>query len=87
NKDAWDDPHLLERGQFAGLYQEDCGAYWTPTFLWQAKNTPNSIRSSAVLLGEHNEYVYKKLLGVSDEEYARLENEGHIGRNSAPHIR
>ncbi|MDO8672279.1 MAG: CoA transferase, partial [Dehalococcoidia bacterium] len=62
NKDAWDDPHLIERGQFAELYQEDCGAYSTPTFPWRAKNTPNSIRSSAVLLGEHNEYVYKKLL-------------------------
>ena len=30
-------------------------------------------------LGEDNEYVYKRLLGYSDDEYARLEAEGHVG--------
>ena len=29
-------------------------------------------------LGEHNEYVYKELLGVSDAEYQRLIDAGHI---------
>lgn len=37
-------------------------------------------------LGKHNEYICKELLGYSDEEYARLEAEGHIGTEPAPHI-
>ena len=79
NKDAFDDPHLKEREQFQELYQEECGAYLTPTFLWRAKNTPNRIRKPAVRLGEHNEYVYKEVIGVSDEEYQALQASGHIG--------
>lgn len=27
-------------------------------------------------LGQHNGYVYKELLGISDEEYDILQNEG-----------
>ncbi|MDO8673187.1 MAG: CoA transferase, partial [Dehalococcoidia bacterium] len=87
NKDAFDDPHLKERKQFQELYQEDCGAYLTPTFLWRARNIPNRIRRPAVRLGEHNEYVYKELLGVSDEDYSRLEEAGHVGTEVDPHLR
>ena len=36
-------------------------------------------RRGPVRLGEDNEYVYKRLLGYSDEEYARFEAEGHVG--------
>jgi crotonobetainyl-CoA:carnitine CoA-transferase CaiB-like acyl-CoA transferase len=48
--------------------------------------TPNSFRLPPVRLGEHNEYVYKEILGVSDEEYAELEREGHIGMDLVPDI-
>jgi len=30
------------------------------------------------LLGEHNDYVYRELLGIGDEEYERLRASGHI---------
>jgi crotonobetainyl-CoA:carnitine CoA-transferase CaiB-like acyl-CoA transferase len=30
------------------------------------------------MIGEHNEYVYTELLGLSDEEWARLMAEGAI---------
>ncbi|MBI2395784.1 MAG: hypothetical protein HYV09_39835, partial [Deltaproteobacteria bacterium] len=33
------------------------------------------VRYPAPNLGQHNEYVYKELLGYTDEEYARLERE------------
>jgi len=39
-----------------------------------------------VRMGEHNEYVYKQILGVSDEEYAELEREGHIGMDLVPDL-
>ena len=40
----------------------------------------------APLLGEDNEYVYKELLGFSDEEYRRFEEVGHIGMDYDPSI-
>ena len=87
NKAAFDDPHLKKREVFEQLYQEDCGTYLTPAFLWRAEKTPNRIRKPAVRLGEHNEYVYKELIGVSEEEYAQLEKEGHIGMEMASHVK
>ena len=35
--------------------------------------------SQRSLDGEHNPYVYRELLGVSEVEYDRLEAEGHLG--------
>ncbi len=46
--------------------------------------TSNKIRRPSCLFGEHNEYVYKQVIGVSDEEYAELEKAGHIGMDFAP---
>ncbi len=48
--------------------------------------TPNHLRRPPCRLGEHNEYVYQQVLKVSDEEYAQLEREGHIGMDYAPEI-
>ena len=45
-----------------------------------------TLRTPPALLGEHNDYVYRELLGVSDEEYARLEADGHIATTYAPEI-
>jgi hypothetical protein len=31
------------------------------------------------VVGQDNEYVYRELLGIDDDEYAELVREGHIG--------
>jgi len=41
--------------------------------------TPGSIRMPAPCLGEHNQYVFGELLGLSQEEMVQLEEEGIIG--------
>jgi len=41
-------------------------------------------RKPPIHLGEDNEYVYKQVSGVSDEEYSELEKESHIGVDIAP---
>jgi len=38
--------------------------------------TPGSVRSHAPLLGEHNHYVLRDLLGLDNEEIHRLEKLG-----------
>ena len=83
-KDAYSDPHLRARGFFEELTHADAGTHLYPGLSFSMSKTPNSIRRPPVRLGEHNEYVYKELLGVSGEEYAELEKEGHIGTDFAP---
>jgi crotonobetainyl-CoA:carnitine CoA-transferase CaiB-like acyl-CoA transferase len=46
---------------------------------WKMSVTPGRIRSAACCLGEHNDYVYRDLLGMSDADIDRLRREGHIG--------
>lgn len=86
SQDALSDPHLEARGFFKTVTQAETGTHRYPGPLFRFSTTPIEVRTPPVLLGEHNEYVYKELLGVSDEEYARLEAEGHIGMDFAPNI-
>lgn len=78
-KDLFHDQHLRERGYFESLTQEDCGTHLYPGLSFRMSNTDNSIRLPPVRLGEHNEYVYRKVIGVTDEEYEELKKQGHIG--------
>ena len=64
----------------------DVKTHPSPGLMWKASKTPNEIRTPPVCLGEHNEYVYKEIPGVSDETYARLERNGHIGTEPAPGV-
>jgi formyl-CoA transferase len=47
--------------------------------LWKLSKTPGSIRSAACCLGEHNDSVYRELLGMDNDEIERLRQAGHIG--------
>jgi len=38
------------------------------------------------MLGEHNEYVYKQILGLGDDEYREMETAGHIGMDYLPGV-
>ncbi len=81
------DPHLAHRGYFLEIEQADVGRHRYPGFPYRFHEAGLNVRHPPVRLGEHNEYVYKTLLGVTDEEYAELEAGGHIGTEYAPHIR
>ncbi len=80
------DPHLIARGFFIEESQEDVGTYPYPGFVFNMSTTPAGVWRGPVRLGEDNEYVYKKVLGVSDREYEELVKAGHIGTEFAPHI-
>ncbi len=77
--DAYADPHLRERGFFEEAHQQDTGTHLYPGAPYKMSGVPIRIRRGPVRMGEDNEYVYKSLLNVSDDEYRRLEEEGHIG--------
>ena len=84
--DDYSDPHFQEIGVLEEVNHPEAGTHIYPGIAWTQAKTPNRIRRHAPRLGEDNEYVYKELLGVSDEEYAQLEKEGHIGMDFAPHV-
>ncbi|MDY6892624.1 MAG: CoA transferase, partial [Chloroflexota bacterium] len=78
-RDAYGDPHLKERSFFEEITAVECGTHLHPGLAAKMSQTPGNIRKPTVRLGEDNEYVYKKLLGVSDAEYDELVKEEHIG--------
>lgn len=83
-RDADTDPHIKERGFFEPLTHAQIGTYLYPGIAWRMSKTPNHLRMATCMFGEHNEYVYKQVIGVSDEEYQQLEKDGHIGTDYDP---
>ncbi len=74
------DPHLKAREFFRELDQPGAGRYPVSFGGLKLHRTPARIIRPAPRLGEHNEYILKELLGLSDEEIAALERDGVIGR-------
>jgi crotonobetainyl-CoA:carnitine CoA-transferase CaiB-like acyl-CoA transferase len=64
------DEHLKARGYYQYLDHPETGrsAYDGAPFVMS--KTPGTLRSPAPLLGQHNEYVCKEILGLSDDEIA-----------------
>jgi len=77
--DAYADPHIFARGFFEPIQHREAGTHIYPGIMWKMPKTPGTIRSAPPCLGEHNDYVYKEVLKMSDEEIARLKEEEHIG--------
>ena len=85
-RDSSADPHLLQRGAFEEVFQVDTGTQLYPGAQYKMSETPVRIRRGPVRLGEDNRYVYQELLGYSPEEYAILEEEGHIDMDYHPDV-
>ena len=87
SKDTPEDPQLLARDHHEEVTPPGGWSYLFPgSPLRMSGSGRLRVRYPAPNLGQHNEYIYKELLGYTDEEYARLEKEGHIGNEPAPHI-
>ena len=85
--DCYTDPHLEARCYFEEVTHPEAATHRYPGMFFKFSETPLSIRRPTPRLGEDNEYVYKQVLGYSDEEYADLERDGHIGMDYAPHVK
>ena len=84
---AFDDAHVQARGLFQPQKLFDgLGPYRFNTPFIRFSETPTGVRQPPVGLGEHNDYVYRELLGVDDAEYQRLVDAGHIGQDFDAHI-
>ena len=70
------EPHLNARGFFEMVNHPDAGRHKLLGVPTRLSKTPGSIRFGAPMLGQHNKYIFKELLGMSDEEIAELEKKG-----------
>ena len=69
------DPQLRHRHFFRELDHPEVGKYHAPRPTFVLSKAPYELQR-APLMGEHNEYALKELLGMSDEEIAELIIEG-----------
>ena len=76
--DLFEDPQLKHRRHFRRLDHQVIGrhVYNAPSY-WLSK-TPDHIHKAGPCLGEDNEYVYKDLLGYTDDDIAEFLAEGVI---------
>ena len=77
-EDLFNDPQLRHRQHFRFLEHKEIGvhAYQSPAY--RLSKTPCTFTKAAPCLGEDNEYVYREILGLSDDEIADLLIEGVI---------
>jgi benzylsuccinate CoA-transferase BbsF subunit len=70
-----EDPQLRERGLMEWVEHPLSGRRLLAGPPWRFSKTPASIRQPAPLLGQHNHYVLRDLLGMPEEEIQRLVDE------------
>jgi crotonobetainyl-CoA:carnitine CoA-transferase CaiB-like acyl-CoA transferase len=73
------DNHLNDRGYFVPVRHPTAGTVRFPGFAWRFSATPAAIRFAAPLFAEHNEAVFRDLLGMTDTEIAALYAAGATG--------
>ena len=85
-QDVFEDRHLKARAFFQQVTAQECGTHLYPKAAFTMSETPPNIRSEPCRLGGDNEYVYKKLLNLTNSEYLQLEREGKIGTEYAENL-
>ena len=66
------DPQLREGGFFTTLIASDGKQRDLPALGWRFEGGPEPRITAAPVLGQHNNYVYGELLGLSDDEVAQF---------------
>lgn len=77
-EEQFSDPHYQARGVYVDVEHPIIGAEIIYGLPWKLSDTPGAIRGPAPNLGQHNDYVFREILGLSSEEIARLTEEGVI---------
>jgi len=75
-RDVFDDPQLQETGFYWNIDHPALGVWPYPRLTIHLSDAPEPNRRAGPLLGEHNEYVFGQLLGLSTEELGQLAADG-----------
>ena len=87
DQDVYEDPHLEARGFFHSMEHLDCGRHLYPGHAFKYSETPLRFDAPAPLLGQHNDYIYRQLLGLPEAQVQRLTELGHIGDTYTDDVR
>ncbi|MFO1081475.1 MAG: CoA transferase [Reyranellaceae bacterium] len=79
-----DDPHLQARGYWQWLDRAHVGRHPQPSPPYRESQGPLPVRTPAGTLGQSNADVLKGLLGLSDDDLRRLEEDKVIGSEALP---
>jgi len=77
--DVFADAQLRARGFFETVSHAVAGVWEMEGPHWRMSESPGHVRLPPPAFGEHSDYVFRHLLGLSDEEVASLEAEGVTG--------
>ena len=69
------DPHFAAREAIREVEHPDFGTLKMQNVAPKLSHTPGAIRSPSPQLGQHNDEVYRQLLGMAAERYARLKEQ------------
>jgi benzylsuccinate CoA-transferase BbsF subunit len=75
-RDLFDDAQLQHRGHFQYLDHAEIGRYASEKSEFNLSRTPGKLDRPAPLMGEHNAYVLRELVGLTEQEYRSLEADG-----------
>ena len=74
--DLYEDPQLKHRQHYLELEHPVLGRHKYDTPPFKLSRTPAELHMPAPCIGQHNEYFYTKILGMSDQEFIELDTEG-----------
>jgi benzylsuccinate CoA-transferase BbsF subunit len=78
-QDIFDDAHYQERGLLELVDHPSTGPYLLPGIAWKMSRTPGRVRWPSPRLGQHNDFVFGQLLGMSTESVAAMATRGVSG--------
>ena len=79
SSDLIEDPQLKARHYIQWLDRKHVGTIPHPSAPYRSGETPIEINKPAPTLGEHNDQVFKEILGLNDTEISKLDDQGIIG--------
>jgi formyl-CoA transferase len=77
-KDMLEDPHFAAREAIVRLAHPDLGEFAMHNVVPKLSQSPGRIRHVGPELGEHNEEIYRDLLGLDDDTLSSLRSSGVI---------
>ncbi len=76
--DMLEDPHFAARQAIVSVPHPDFGQLRMQNVAPKLSETPGSVRTPSPQLGEHNEEIYLRLLGMSADRFEQLRSDGII---------
>jgi formyl-CoA transferase len=77
-RDMFDDPHFQARQAILRLTHAKLGSFPVQAVVPRLSDTPGSVRRLGPELGEHNEEIYRGLLGIEAAELSDLRKRGIV---------